>query len=285
MSASPATLAEFDPLSLPPSTPPTQQSPLSFKRRTPSRAQHRATGLLGGILNQSDPNSSNLIDIPPPVAPPRDSSSTRNRVEPEDERDEEEQSSGQQTPTNNARNARVSFGATVTRPLRLSRWEDDNPSLLSPKDIHPEDPYDGNFILPPTVVSNPLPTLPILVLCIAMFSEFLSASTAGPFLFFLLESFGVGQGENGGGEAAVGFWCGIVGASFFLSQFLTSLLWVSIAQKHGRRAVLLVSLLGNAITLSLFGTSQNLATAISIRLLQGVFNGQPRFVSTLGEFD
>ena len=265
MSASPATLAEFDPLqrSVAPSTPPSSSaSPLSFKRRTPSRVPNRATGLLGGILQQSDP-SANLLDTPtaPAPSPPR-------RVLTDDEPDHQDESTGQRTPTNFTRNARVSFGHTVTRPPRLSRWEDDNPSLLSPKDDYP------TLSLPLQVVSNPLPTLPILVLCIAMFSEFLSASTAGPFLFFLLESFGVGQGENGGGEAAVGFWCGIVGASFFLSQFLTSLLWVSIAQKHGRRAVLLASLLGNAVTLAMFGTSKNLATAISIRLLQGVFNGQ-----------
>lgn len=265
--SSPATLAEFDPLSIAPSTPPNAASPLSFKRRTPSRAAHRATGLLGGILSQSDSISpSNLIDV---VTPVPDQQLIGNRLESEQNPHEEGPDYLQQTPTNSSsRNARVSFGATVKRPPPLSRWEDDNPSLLSPKD---QDTHNGNFILPPIVISNPLPTLPILVLCIAMFSEFLSASTAGPFLFFLLESFGVG--ENGGGEAAVGFWCGIVGASFFLSQFLTSLLWVSIAQKHGRRAVLLTSLLGNAFTLALFGTSKNLATAISIRLLQGVFNG------------
>jgi hypothetical protein len=58
--------------------------------------------------------------------------------------------------------------------------------------------------------STPLPTIPIVVLCIAMMGEFLSASVASPFLYFMVESFGVGQGPEGGGEAAVGAWSGVV---------------------------------------------------------------------------
>uniref|UniRef100_V5ENI9 Major facilitator superfamily (MFS) profile domain-containing protein n=2 Tax=Kalmanozyma brasiliensis (strain GHG001) TaxID=1365824 RepID=V5ENI9_KALBG len=115
--------------------------------------------------------------------------------------------------------------------------------------------------------SNPIPALPFIVLCLVCFGEFSSAGVAGPFLFFMIEDFGVG------GEADVGFWAGIVSASFFFAQFLTSLMWASVADKRGRRFVLAISLLGNAITMMLFGTSQNLGTAIFIRLAQGFFNG------------
>ncbi|KAJ9474100.1 putative membrane protein [Pseudozyma hubeiensis] len=115
--------------------------------------------------------------------------------------------------------------------------------------------------------STPIPALPFIVLCLVCFGEFSSAGVAGPFLFFMIEDFGVG------GESDVGFWAGIVSASFFFAQFLTSLMWASVADKRGRRFVLAVSLLGNAITMMLFGTSQNLGTAIFIRLAQGFFNG------------
>ncbi len=60
---------------------------------------------------------------------------------------------------------------------------------------------------------------------------------------------------------------------FFLSQFLTSLLWVSVANKHGRRIVLFSSLLGNGLSLMAFGTSKNVKTAITTRLAMGLFNG------------
>lgn len=115
--------------------------------------------------------------------------------------------------------------------------------------------------------STPIPALPFIVLCLVCFGEFSSAGVAGPFLFFMIEDFGVG------GESEVGFWAGIVSASFFFAQFLTSLMWASVADKRGRRFVLAISLLGNACTMMLFGTSQNLGTAICIRLAQGFFNG------------
>ncbi len=110
--------------------------------------------------------------------------------------------------------------------------------------------------------STPIPALPFIVLCLVCFGEFSSAGVAGPFLFFMIEDFGVG------GESDVGFWAGIVSASFFFAQFLTSLMWASVADKRGRRFVLAISLLGNALTMVLFGTSQNLgspSSSVSLR--------------------
>lgn len=51
------------------------------------------------------------------------------------------------------------------------------------------------------------------------------------------------------------------------------MLWVSVAEKHGRRAVLFASLLGNGLTVMAFGTSKNLKSAITIRFAMGLFNG------------
>lgn len=60
---------------------------------------------------------------------------------------------------------------------------------------------------------------------------------------------------------------------FFITQFLTSVLWSQLADKYGRRAVLVFSLLGGAACLLLFGVSKTLALAIVVRLAQGVFGG------------
>lgn len=62
-------------------------------------------------------------------------------------------------------------------------------------------------------------------------------------------------------------------STFFLTQFITSLLWATIAEKHGRRLVLVVSLLGSAITCLMFGTCTTLPEAVCVRLMQGVFAG------------
>lgn len=45
------------------------------------------------------------------------------------------------------------------------------------------------------------------------------------------------------------------------------------AEKHGQRAVLLISLIGSAVTCFLFGTSTTMNQALVIRLLQGTFAG------------
>ena len=78
---------------------------------------------------------------------------------------------------------------------------------------------------------------------------------------------------NVGDIAELGSYTGAIISSFFITQFLTSLLWATVAAKHGNRTVLLIALTGNAITCSLFGTCKSFPEAIAIRLAQGVFNG------------
>jgi MFS family permease len=46
-----------------------------------------------------------------------------------------------------------------------------------------------------------------------------------------------------------------------------------VAEKHGRRTVLTLSLFGSAVTVLLFGTCTSLRQAITVRLLQGIFAG------------
>ncbi|KAF5310717.1 hypothetical protein D9619_008153 [Psilocybe cf. subviscida] len=125
----------------------------------------------------------------------------------------------------------------------------------------------------PTMASGeldmtPLPKLSMIVLSITMLGEFLSANVSTPFLLFMVR--GLGDFKD---EADVAFWTGILVSTFFLTQFVTSLLWATIAEKHGRRAVLMISLFGSAVTCFMFGTAKTLPQAICIRLLQGIFAG------------
>ncbi|KZS87233.1 hypothetical protein SISNIDRAFT_318515 [Sistotremastrum niveocremeum HHB9708] len=159
---------------------------------------------------------------------------------------------------------RVSFGR-VHRPSiagRLRSLRDEERASFSTID-RPPIPTPGNV-----AQSTPLPMLPLIVLSIAMLGEFLSANVSTPFLLFMVEGFG-GFAD----EAEVGYWTGILVSVFFITQFLTSLLWATVANRHGQRAVLFVSLLGSAVTCSIFGTSTTLQQAVVIRLLQGVFAG------------
>lgn len=129
--------------------------------------------------------------------------------------------------------------------------------------------YESKAPIPsalPKEDENPLPILPMLVLSIAMLGEFLSANVSTPFLLFMVEGFGIEKSQ-------VGSYTGILVSMFFVTQFLTSILWATIADKHGRRAVLFISLLGSSLTCLSFGTARTFPQAVVIRLLQGVFGG------------
>ncbi|KAG9124286.1 hypothetical protein FRC07_012128 [Ceratobasidium sp. 392] len=114
--------------------------------------------------------------------------------------------------------------------------------------------------------ATPLPVVPMIVLSITMMGEFLSANVSAPWALFMVKGFGVDVAD-------IGLWTGILISVFFITQFATSLLWASIAERFGRRLVLFISLVGSGLTCIAFGTSKSLAFALATRLLQGVFGG------------
>jgi len=147
----------------------------------------------------------------------------------------------------------------------------DTSPLFTPAPVPPQDerPLIPNALQQPNdSYSTPLPKLSMIVLCITLLGEFLTANVSTPFLIFMVESFHeFPEGSD------VGFASGLLVATLFFTQFLTSLLWATVAEKHGQRLVLFISLLGGSITCALFGTSTSLKQAIAIRLVQGVFAG------------
>ena len=116
--------------------------------------------------------------------------------------------------------------------------------------------------------ATPLPRISMIVLSITLLGEFLAANVSMPFLLFMVEGFH--EFPEG---ADVGFATGLLVSTFFFTQFMTSLLWATVAEKYGQRLVLFVSLLGGSLTCALFGTSTSLKQAIAIRMMQGVFAG------------
>ena len=156
-------------------------------------------------------------------------------------------------------------------PSILSKHRSQEPSpfrALTPVPTHDERPLIPSALPQPDSYATPLPKLSMLVLSVTLLGEFLTANVSTPFLIFMVASFDeFGEGSD------VGFYSGVLVATFFFTQFLTSLLWATVAEKHGRRIVLFLSLLGGSITCALFGTSTSLKQAVAIRLMQGVFAG------------
>ncbi|KAH9067551.1 major facilitator superfamily MFS-1 [Lactarius vividus] len=153
--------------------------------------------------------------------------------------------------------------------LSKHRTQDASPLRASTPAQPPEErPLIPNALSQPDFYATPLPTIPMMVLSITLLGEFLTANVSTPFLIFMVEGFDeFGEGSD------VGFYSGLLVSTFFFTQFLTSLLWATVAEKHGRRIVLFLSLLGGSLTCALFGTSTTLKQAVAIRMMQGVFAG------------
>ncbi|KII87638.1 hypothetical protein PLICRDRAFT_42144 [Plicaturopsis crispa FD-325 SS-3] len=165
--------------------------------------------------------------------------------------------------------ARRLFGRlSFNRSQHRSSWRavPDEEGGEGPADERP--PIPSALQTPGEAYTTPLPALSMVVLSITMLGEFLSANVSTPFLLFMVKGFGEITDK-----AEIAFWTGTLVSTFFLTQFLTSLLWATVADKHGQRFVLSISLFGSAITCLAFGTSTSLEQAIAIRLLQGIFAG------------
>jgi len=124
--------------------------------------------------------------------------------------------------------------------------------------------------------SSPLPTIDdnapkfpwfkvIVLLCIN-YNESVQAQVIFPFVPFAVAHWGVKEHD-------IGFYVGVLIASFFFAQLLLVSWWGRLADYYGRRPILLVGLLGTAITMLIFGFATNYYVALVSRFLTGAMNG------------
>ncbi|TXG49263.1 hypothetical protein EZV62_025138 [Acer yangbiense] len=103
----------------------------------------------------------------------------------------------------------------------------------------------------------------IVVLCTA-----LPISSLFPFLYFMIKDFHIAKREED-----IGSYAGYVGASFMLGRALTSVLWGIVADRYGRKPVIIIGTSTVVIFNTLFGLSVNFWMAIITRFLLGSLNG------------
>jgi DHA1 family tetracycline resistance protein-like MFS transporter len=70
---------------------------------------------------------------------------------------------------------------------------------------------------------------------------------------------------------ATAFQLGVLGALYSLMQFLFSPFWGRLSDKYGRRPILLISLLGSALSYWMFGLAQSVSVLMISRALAGSF--------------
>ncbi|KAK2634536.1 hypothetical protein Ddye_029328 [Dipteronia dyeriana] len=103
----------------------------------------------------------------------------------------------------------------------------------------------------------------IIVLCTA-----LPISSLFPFLYFMIKDFHIAKREED-----IGSYAGYVGASFMLGRALTSVLWGIVADRYGRKPVIIIGTSTVVIFNTLFGLSVNFWMAVITRFLLGSLNG------------
>lgn len=108
----------------------------------------------------------------------------------------------------------------------------------------------------------------LAILGVVIFAEPMAMFILYPFMYFMVRDFGVVEDERD-----LGWFVGLVAASFSLAQFLTSVPWGWCSNHIGRRPVILVGLLGNFLTMTAFGMSRTFEWAVATRLASGLLNG------------
>ena len=74
-------------------------------------------------------------------------------------------------------------------------------------------------------------------------------------------------------DRKIALYAGMITSSFTFAEFSAGMFWGRMSDKIGRKPVLIMGLMGTAISMIVFGFAPNLATAMIARALGGLLNG------------
>ncbi|MFB5761380.1 MFS transporter [Paenibacillus medicaginis] len=107
----------------------------------------------------------------------------------------------------------------------------------------------------------------LYILCVGQFLAMASVSCVTPFLPLYLQELGVH------GQAEVMLWSGAIYGANLLSAFFLGPLWGRLADRYGRKPMLLRSGFGMALTITLMSVVSNPLELLLLRLLNGMLSG------------
>jgi DHA1 family multidrug resistance protein-like MFS transporter len=107
----------------------------------------------------------------------------------------------------------------------------------------------------------------LIVLFISQTCVMIAFSFVFPFIPLYVRDLGVTD------NAAAAYWAGAIGAAAAITMAITQPFWGSLADRHGRRIMVLRSIGAASITLVLMGLVQHPWQLLVLRFLQGAFTG------------
>ncbi|PHT40996.1 hypothetical protein CQW23_19850 [Capsicum baccatum] len=113
-----------------------------------------------------------------------------------------------------------------------------------------------------------LPIKGLITVWVVILSAVLPISSLFPYLYFMIRDFHIAKREED-----ISTYAGYVGAAYMLGRALTSVFWGAVADRYGRRPVIIFGTFVVVIFNTLFGLSVNFWMAVITRLLLGLLNG------------
>ncbi|ETI25550.1 hypothetical protein G647_02323 [Cladophialophora carrionii CBS 160.54] len=96
-----------------------------------------------------------------------------------------------------------------------------------------------------------------------------------PYAYRMIESFNITQNES-----QISVYAGMLITAFAFAEFSTGMIWGRISDRVGRKPVLIMGLVGTALSMICFGFARTLPGAIMARALGGLLNGNVGVLQT-----
>jgi MFS family permease len=122
----------------------------------------------------------------------------------------------------------------------------------------------------PKEVVSPIPYRALFIVLLVFIADSFSFTTLAPYITEFIIHLGVVPDGN---TKKIGYYAGIIGSSYYVTQFFSAMIWGSISDRYGRRPVLLLGAAGSCICCFSFGFSTSIYWAVGTRALYGCLNG------------
>ncbi|KJE90743.1 hypothetical protein CAOG_02001 [Capsaspora owczarzaki ATCC 30864] len=108
----------------------------------------------------------------------------------------------------------------------------------------------------------------MIAIFIALFANSVTMTMLFPFVGFMVRDWHIVSDEK-----ELGYIVGLIASSLFVGRAVGSYPWGVVADRWGRKPVILISMLALAVNTALFGASSNLTWALLTRFATGAFSG------------
>lgn len=122
---------------------------------------------------------------------------------------------------------------------------------------------------------KPLPKLQLFLLCYARMTEPIAFFSIFPFIAQMVK-------RNGNlPDTDIGFYSGLIESLFSATQMVVLIGWGRLADRLGRKPILVTTLIGTAVGPALFGVARTLPQMVIFRCLAGIFSGSSLVIRTM----